>query len=81
VTLSTCSTLCADIYDCWQVLQANRGNYTTAGTRAVKLHPAAARLDVLRRDLIKALAQLQKPAPEDLTPKGPTLEDILNSGD
>src|SRR6266478_705899 len=66
VTLSACSTLCADIADCWKVLQANRGNYTMAGTGAVKLHPAAARLDILRRDLTKALGLLglQKPVPE-----------------
>jgi phage terminase small subunit len=81
VTLSVCSTLCADIADCWQVIQANGGNYTKAGTGAVKLHPAAARLDVLRRDLTKALALLglQKPAPEDPEDSGPTLEDILNA--
>lgn len=40
------------------VLQANGGNYTTAGTGAVKLHPAASRLDTLRRDLTKALTLL-----------------------
>ena len=81
VTLSVCSTLCADIADCWQVIQANGGNYTTAGTGAVKLHPAAARLDVLRRDLTKALALLglQRPTPEDDGDEGPTLEDVLNA--
>jgi phage terminase small subunit len=81
VTLSVCSTLCADIADSWQVLQANGGNYCKAGTGAVKLHPAAARLDVLRRDLTKALALLglQKPTPDDTEESGePSLEDILN---
>jgi len=80
VTLSMCSTLVADIADCWTVLQENGGNYCKAGTGAVKLHPAAARLDVLRRDLTKALALLglQKPVPDNDENDGPTLEDVLN---
>lgn len=81
-TLTVVSTLRADIRDCWTVIQANGGsNYTTAGTGAVKLHPAAARLDVLRRDLTKALGLLglQKPLPEDPTAyKGRSLEDVLS---
>ncbi len=70
----------ADIRDCWTVLQTNGSNYTTAGTGAVKLHPAAARLDVLRRDLTKALALLglQKPIPDDPDDGRPTLEEFLN---
>jgi len=85
VTLSVCSTLLADISDCWSVLRANGGNYCTAGTGAVKLHPAAARLDVLRRDLTKSLALLglQKPIPDDDetgTSTQVTLADVL-SGD
>lgn len=81
VTLSVCSTLLADIGDCWKVLQENGGNYTKAGTGAVKLHPAAARLDVLRRDLTKGLALLglQKPIPDDPEDNEPTLEEFLNS--
>jgi phage terminase small subunit len=81
VTLSVCSTLCADIADCWTVIRANGSAYTQAGTGAVKLHPAAARLDVLRRDLTKALALLglQKPVPDASEPKSETLEDILNA--
>lgn len=80
VTLSVCSTLCADIADCWTVIRANGSAYTQAGTGAVKLHPAAARLDVLRRDLTKALAQLglQKPVPDTSEANGQTLEDVLN---
>ena len=82
-TLVVCATLRADIRDCWTVLQANGGNYTTAGTGAVKLHPAAARLDVLRRDLTKALALLglQKPTPEDPKNDEPSLEDVLEGRD
>lgn len=78
-TLVVCATLRADIRDCWAVIRANGSAYTQAGTGAVKLHPAAARLDVLRRDLTKSLALLglQKPIPDDTEP-GETLEDILN---
>ncbi len=66
-TLVAAATLRADIRDCWAVLKDNGGAYTKAGTGAVKLHPAAARLDVLRRDLLKALGLLglQKPTAED----------------
>jgi phage terminase small subunit len=78
-TLVVCATLRADIRDCWAAISANGGAYTKAGTGAVKLHPAAARLDVLRRDLTKALATLglQKPIPED-PQDGQSLNDILN---
>lgn len=79
-TLIICATLRADIRDCWAVISANGGAYTKAGTGAVKLHPAATRLDVLRRDLTKALALLglQKPIPENRE-DGETLEDVLNA--
>ena len=78
-TLVACATLRADIRDCWAEITKNHGAYTTAGTGAVKLHPAAARLDVLRRDLIKALGQLglQKPHPDDPADNSPTLEEFL----
>ena|SRR5208282_5003449 len=79
-TLVVCATLRADIADCWEVIKANGGSYTKAGTGAVKLHPAAARLDVLRRDLTKALGLLglQKPTPEEPEDDEPSLEDVLN---
>src|SRR5438067_2235016 len=75
-TLVVAATLRADIRDCWAVIKQNDGNYTKAGTGAVKLHPAAARLDVLRRDLIKALGQLgiHKPIPEEPEDERETLE-------
>jgi len=81
-TLVVCATLRADIRDCWAAISANGGAYTKAGTGAVKLHPAAARLDVLRRDLTKALALLglQKPIPEG-PDAGDALEAILNGTD
>ena len=70
-TLVVCATLKADIRACWAALKANGGDYTKAGTGAVKLHPAAARLDVLRRDLTKALALLglQRPMGDSDKPK------------
>ena len=79
--LTVCSTLRADIRDCWAVISENGSAYTKAGTGAVKLHPAAARLDVLRRDLTKALAALglQKPEMEEPEAKPQrTLADVLN---
>jgi phage terminase small subunit len=79
-TLVVCATLRADIRDCWQEISENDGSaYTKAGTGAVKLHPAAARLDVLRRDLTKALGLLglQKPIPDEQEDKGPSLEELV----
>jgi hypothetical protein len=79
-TLVVCATLRADIKDCWRAITENGGAYTKAGTGAVKLHPAAARLDVLRRDLVKSLGLLGlvKPTPEEPhTGDVETLEDIL----
>jgi phage terminase small subunit len=80
-TLVVCATLRADIRDAWAVIQQNGGNYCKAGTGAVKLHPAAARLDVLRRDLTKALGLLglQKPEAEDPAERRPTLREILDA--
>jgi hypothetical protein len=63
-----------------EVLQKNSSNYTTAGTGAVKIHPAAARLDVLRRDLTKALALLGLTKPTAELPDEPDeISDILAS--
>jgi len=78
--LVICSTLAADIRACWAALQANGGDYCKAGTGAVKLHPAAARLDVLRRDLAKNLSSLglQRPLPESEDDDEPSLEDVLS---
>jgi|ERR1051326_1449530 phage terminase small subunit len=80
VTVGVCSTLLADIAECWETIQTNGGSFCKAGTGAPKLHPAAARLDVLRRDLIKALAQLglQKPPKPIDTDGQETLEDVLS---
>ncbi len=79
VTLA--ATLSADIRRCWATLEVNGGDYTTAGTGAVKLHPAAARLDCLRRDLLKALVALglQRPKAEPKADEGESLEDFLNA--
>lgn len=78
-TLVAAATLRADIRDCWAVLKDNGGAYTKAGTGAVKLHPAAARLDVLRRDLLKALGLLglQKPIAQDPSTGFDSLEEAL----
>jgi hypothetical protein len=78
VTLSLCATLSADIAACWEVLQNNGSAFCKAGTGAPKLHPAAARLDVLRRYLIKALGQSGLTKPEKPTPENTDLEDILS---
>ena len=52
----------------------------TGGSGGLKPHPALQRMDLLRRDLLKAFIQLglKKPEPEGEKRKGPTLEEVLN---
>lgn len=44
--------------ECWRELEKNGGNYWESAVGTPKLHPAASRLDLLRRDRIKRFAAL-----------------------
>jgi P27 family predicted phage terminase small subunit len=80
-TLSLASTIAADIAASWKVIEAEGLYWTNKRTGEPKEHPAAKRMDALRRDYLKALTMLGLRAsvadPEQDTE--PTLEDVLNS--
>lgn len=79
-TLSLAATIAADIASSWAVIEEDGPYWTNIKTGEVKEHPAAKRLDALRRDYIKALVMLGLRAmvsqPEES--KEESLEDILN---
>ena len=56
--LCIAASIAVEIEDCAVVLKDNGSRYTQAGTGGTKLHPAAARLDYLQRDLAKILINL-----------------------
>jgi P27 family predicted phage terminase small subunit len=80
-TLSLASTIAADIAASWKVIEAEGLYWLNKKTGEPKEHPAAKRMDALRRDYLKALTMLGLRAsvadPEE--DKEPTLEDVLNS--
>ena len=79
-TLSLASTIAADIVVSWAVIEKEGLYSTNKKTGEPKEHPAAKRLDALRRDYLKALTMLGLRAsvadPEE--DNAPTLEEILN---
>jgi P27 family predicted phage terminase small subunit len=80
-TLSLAATIAADIVASWKIIEADGLYWTNKRTGEPKEHPAAKRMDALRRDYLKALTMLGLRAsvadPEE--DKEPTLEDVLNS--
>src|ERR1019366_9514792 len=57
-TLSLASTIAADIAASWKVIEAEGLYWTNKRTGEPKEHPAAKRMDALRRDYLKALTML-----------------------
>jgi len=79
-TLSLAATIAADIAASWRTIEVEGLYWTNKKTGEPKEHPAAKRMDALRRDYLKALTMLGLRAsvaqPEPDTSE--TLEDILN---
>lgn len=78
-------SLGADMAECWRELEKNGGSYCLAAQGTVKLHPAASRLDLLRRDRIKGFAALgwsraARKVDDKRTAKEKDLEALLDSG-
>jgi P27 family predicted phage terminase small subunit len=79
-TLTLAATIAADIATSWRVIEEEGLYWTNKKTGEPKEHPAAKRLDALRRDYLKALtmlglrASVAEPDPDTTQ----TLEDILN---
>ncbi len=77
--ISLASTIAADIADAWEAVKAEGAYITNQKTGALQAHPAAKRLDALRRDYIKVMSLLgMRSATAGDAAAGPTLEDILN---
>jgi phage terminase small subunit len=79
-TLTLAATVAADIAAMWTVIETDGLYWINKKTGEPKEHPAAKRMDALRRDYLKALTMLGLRAsvaePEEF--KGETLEDIIN---
>jgi phage terminase small subunit len=77
--LSLAATLAADIAKTWETVKTEGEYLTNSKTGAVQSHPAAKRLDALRRDYLKALITLGTRATAAPPPdSGPTLEDLVS---
>jgi phage terminase small subunit len=57
-TLSLAATIAADITASWKVIEVEGLYWTNRKTGEPKEHPAAKRMDALRRDYLKALTML-----------------------
>jgi|SRR5215469_9088617 len=79
-TLTLAATIAADIAASWAVIEQEGLYWTHKKTGEPKEHPAAKRLDALRRDYLKALTMLglRASVAEPEKDEGRTLEDILN---
>jgi phage terminase small subunit len=78
-TLYLASTIAADIATQWKVIETEGLYWTNKKTGEPKEHPAAKRMDALRRDYLKALTMLglRASVAEPEEDKGQTLEEIL----
>jgi phage terminase small subunit len=75
--LAMAATISADIQTAWAAIQKDGEYFTTA--KGIQVHPAAKRLDALRRDFIKVLGMVGlRAAVSSETPGGESLEDILD---
>jgi hypothetical protein len=77
--ITLAATIAADIGDAWQSVKRDGAYIPNSKTGVLQAHPAAKRLDALRRDYIKVMTLLgMRSAKAGDTGGGPTLEDILN---
>jgi P27 family predicted phage terminase small subunit len=78
-TLAHAATIAADIVALWAVLETEGLYWTNKKTGEPKEHPAAKRLDALRRDHLKALTMLglRASVAEPEKAQHETLEEIL----
>jgi P27 family predicted phage terminase small subunit len=56
--ISHAATISADIADAWETIESEGAYFENAKTGALQSHPAARRLDNLRRDYIKVMSLL-----------------------
>jgi P27 family predicted phage terminase small subunit len=56
--VANAATISADIADAWETVQTEGAYFENAKTGSMQMHPAARRLDNLRRDYIKVMSLL-----------------------
>lgn len=77
--IAQAATIAADIADAWETVQTEGPYFENQKTGALQMHPAARRLDSLRRDYIKVLSLIGLRTPVQREGKGTeSLEDLLN---
>ena len=78
--VSLAATIGADIAEAYAQIR-DAGPYEhNKKTGCTQMHPAAKRIDALRRDYIKVLTVIGlRPGTSDGSPDGETLEDVLNA--
>jgi len=75
--ISIAATIAADIADAWESVKTQGAYVTNAKTGALQAHPAAKRLDALRRDYIKVMSLIGLRSAVAGDSSGGSLEDIL----
>jgi len=79
ILISLAATIGADIADAWETVKRDGAYVTNEKTGALQSHPAAKRLDALRRDYIKVMSLIGLRAAVAGDVPGNSLEDFLNS--
>jgi P27 family predicted phage terminase small subunit len=76
--IAQAATIAPDIADAWGTIKKDGPYVTNPKTGALQAHPAAKRLDALRRDYIKVLSLIGLRSAVAGDGSGPSLEDVLN---
>jgi phage terminase small subunit len=75
--IAQAATISADIAEAWAIVKDGGGYEVNAKTGITQMHPAAKRLDALRRDYIKVMSLIGLRSPVQEPPKGESLESFL----
>ncbi len=76
--ISNAATISADIADAWETVETEGAYTVNEKTGAAQMHPAARRLDNLRRDYVKVLSLLGLRAAVSGESGEKSLDDVLN---
>lgn len=77
--IAQAATIAADIAQAWAIIGEDGAYEVNAKTGTTQMHPAAKRLDTLRRDYIKVMSLIGLRAAVNETPSADeTLDDVLN---
>lgn len=76
--ISLASTIAADIAAAWDTVKKQGDYVTNPKTGVLQAHPAAKRLDALRRDYIKVMSLIGLRSAVAGEGSGQTLEDVLS---